>query len=212
MAKIYLSNVSCLNDDILFNKAYSLVDKNRQEKIDKLNFRKDKILSLGSYVVLLYSLKQEKYNKPLTFTYNENGKPYLKNIYFNISHSGDYVMCAISNEEIGCDIEKIKEIDMKIAKRFFCESEYQNIITTKDDDLFFKYWTLKESYMKNVALGLSLGLNNCEIVLDENIHLKDNSKFKFNNYTKGDYVYSVCHFDNEVTIKEINIEDLLNNC
>ena len=49
-------------------------------------------------------------------------------ICFNRSHSGKYVLFAVSEMEIGCDIEKIKEVKWKLAKRFFSEKEYDFLV------------------------------------------------------------------------------------
>ena len=60
-------------------------------------------------------------------SYNENRKPFLKNhpIHFNLSHSHECAILAMSEKPIGIDIEKIRDtLDVsKIAERFFCENE-----------------------------------------------------------------------------------------
>lgn len=58
-------------------------------------------------------------------------KPYIKNsndLYFNISHSCDWIICAWSNHEIGVDLENIRHIDLDIARVQFCNDEYTYII------------------------------------------------------------------------------------
>ena len=94
-----------------------------------------------------------------------SGKPYFadSHLYFNISHSQDWVICAISDVEIGCDIEKVQPANLQIAERFFCPEEYHHIAkqrsTLERNLLFYRYWTLKESFLKATGLGLSLPLN-----------------------------------------------------
>ena len=78
------------------------------------------------------------------------GKAYISNhedIYFNLSHSGKMVACAISDREVGVDVELIDPtIDLNIAKHYFYNSEYENIMNCENSsDEFFKYWVLKES-------------------------------------------------------------------
>ena len=63
----------------------------------------------------------------------ENGKPYLKNggMYFNISHSGDYVVLATADSEVGVDIEKIVSADDAVADRCFTAEERKWITLEK---------------------------------------------------------------------------------
>ena len=84
---------------------------------------------------------------------NENGKPYFANgPYFNISHSGRYVLMAVSTAEIGVDIEEIKDKDMSSLVRIFNEAEAKMI---KEHSDFYYLWCAKESLIK--CMGLSVG-------------------------------------------------------
>ncbi len=84
---------------------------------------------------------------------NENGKPYFANgPYFNISHSGRYVLMAVSTAEIGVDIEEIKSKDMSSLVRIFNEAEAKMI---KEHSDFYYLWCAKESLIK--CMGLSVG-------------------------------------------------------
>ena len=83
----------------------------------------------------------------------ENGKPYFLNgPYFNISHSGRYVLMAVSTAEIGVDIEEIKNKDMSSLVRIFNEAEAKMI---KEHSDFYYLWCAKESLIK--CMGLSVG-------------------------------------------------------
>ena len=48
-----------------------------------------------------------------------HGKPYVvgPNLHFNVSHSGDLVVCALHDRPIGIDVEQIREINMRLADR-----------------------------------------------------------------------------------------------
>ena len=84
---------------------------------------------------------------------NENGKPYFANgPYFNISHSGKYVLMVVSTAEIGVDIEEIKDKDMSSLVRIFNEAEAKMI---KEHSDFYYLWRAKESLIK--CMGLSVG-------------------------------------------------------
>ena len=84
---------------------------------------------------------------------NENGKPYFANgPYFNISHSGKYVLMVVSTAEIGVDIEEIKDKDMSSLVRIFNEAEAKMI---KEHSDFYYLWCAKESLIK--CMGLTVG-------------------------------------------------------
>lgn len=110
-------------------------------------------------------------NQCIQFGYNDYGKPFLKesgDFHFNISHAGDWVVMAMSQFEVGVDIENIVPLDIEIARRFFSSYEYQQlkkIPPALQLDHFFQIWTLKESYSKMIGSGLALDMTSFSIVL-----------------------------------------------
>ena len=87
----------------------------------------------------------------------ENGKPYIKsheNIFVSISHSGDMVVCAVSDRPVGIDTEKIRAYNPAVARKVFHENE---IMT---DSLYTKKWTILESALKLDGTGISELRNN----------------------------------------------------
>lgn len=210
MIKLAYCNVENLD----LSRGYNLVSSKRKEKIDFYRFEKDKKLSCGAYLLALKMIREEGFKNP-EFKTHEFGKTYIANyedIYFNISHSGKMVCCAISDKEIGSDIEYTDpDIDLNIAKNYFYNSEYENIMNSKNpSDKFFKYWVLKESYMKYTGLGFRLELNDFEILLGKNIKLKnDKYNLKFNLFDVGEYkLASAGHFKTK-KLNEIDTNDLL---
>jgi 4'-phosphopantetheinyl transferase len=90
-------------------------------------------------------------------TYGKKGKPYLNNgLFFNISHSGDYVILGIAEEEIGVDIEQIRSHKKSLAEQCFTEIEREWLDKQESEEAFFILWTAKESIMKGSGLGFSL--------------------------------------------------------
>ena len=109
----------------------------------------------------------------LQFSYGEKGKPYLQGEgmpFFNCSHAGDLVLCAVSDREIGCDIEVCGKSGAKIAKRFFQPAEQQWIQAADPKEqpgIFCELWTRKESFLKACGQGLSLPMNSFSVLTEE---------------------------------------------
>ena len=167
--------------------------------------------SLLGRVLLSFILYKSGKVEKLTFTYGGNGKPYLKDkrVFFNISHSGNYVICSISESEIGCDVQILSEYKERIAKRFFTEEEHKILNSSENpSEDFTRLWTLKESVLKKNGEGITGGLSafcfaDC---LYENSFIKFGYHFKVSR-TDGAYI-SVCSDKEEKGITEINKEEI----
>lgn len=175
MNRVYIIDVSKLEKEFPYEELYEKASSYRKEKVDKLVFKKDKILSLCVDYLLRYALNEIgiEYNN-IEIDFEKNNKPILKNIegvYFNLSHSKEIAICAISNNEIGCDVQKKIGNNLEIANRFFCKEEIDLINKSKTvkqkEDMFYRLWTLKESYMKALGLGLNIGLSQFQIQFDK---------------------------------------------
>lgn len=191
------------------SESYDLLPETRKKKVDNFRFLKDKKLSAGAYLLLDKMLGEENITEP-QFKTDRYGKAYISNhedIYFNLSHSGKIVACAISDMEVGVDVEITDpEIDLNIARNYFYNSEYENIMKSDNpSEEFFKYWVLKESYMKYTGLGFNLSLDSFEIILDDEIKLKNNDELKFNLFEIKNYKLAVCSQYNLEKIHEYHL-------
>ena len=162
--KIYLACVRPLQDEKVFARFFAQASQERKEKILRYRFEKDRLLSLGADALLRHALRENGfYLEELVYGYGEKGKPFLPQLpdfCFNWSHSGEFVMLTVSDREVGCDIEEIRPVELKLARFAFDPQEYQQVAAcsgAERDELFFRYWVLKESYMKALGEGLSLG-------------------------------------------------------
>ena len=115
----------------------------------------------------LLSVLDRKVAEPC-YRYGESGKPYLTNVsfLFNLSHSGDYVFCGVSEQEIGVDIQKIQEkCSLRLAKRFFAAPECQALEACGEEEMrrrmFFRMWVRKEAYGKLTGKGIAGTVGKC---------------------------------------------------
>lgn len=181
MVKVYYGNISPVKESEIFQQCLERVDERRRNKISRCKQNGDKYRSLLAGVLLRYGLEQEGIAyETVVFAENSHGKPFLKSpegIFFSISHSEDYVVCAFSTQNLGVDIEdrqricRKKAMLEKIAKRSFTEDEYiryeniQNFV--EKCEYFLRLWTRKESCSKAVGLGLGMDFSQMDVSSDE---------------------------------------------
>ncbi len=167
--------------------------------------------SLCGRVLLGYILKNQFGINSFSYRYGENGKPYLKGEkpYFSISHSGDCVICCVSDNEIGCDTEIIKPYNPKIGRRFFTAREADLLEKAENkDELFTKLWTLKESILKKEATGIVGGLDTycfADFAQEERFFSYGNSFFTVRS---GEYMISVCSEREEIKTENVTKEKI----
>ena len=109
-------------------------------------------------------------------------------LFFNLSHTKEYVVCCISDQEVGIDIEYTRPINELVIKKCFSKSE-QDFVKTDHD--FTKVWTLKESYIKNIGTGLKTKLNSFSTI--ENKEITKVSNLMFTSVQIDNYHLSICH-------------------
>ena len=119
--------------------------------------------------------------------------------------------------------EKITEPDFKIGKYgkayisnhedfHFNLSHSNKMVLCAISDMevgFFKYWVLKESYMKYTGLGMNLKLDSFEIMIEDEIRLKNDSKeLKFNLFDIKDYKIGIAGHYNVSELIELDISEI----
>lgn len=180
---ININDVEFVNEEIIWmqtgrKESFSrYLSTDRLEQSAKFKHEADRKRSLCAGYLLNHALIElgVDLKEPARIAYEEpNEKPYLQDypgIHFNLSHSGDYAVCALNNQPVGIDIEECKGVKEKIAERFFTAEEYEDIHRIKDEwertKRFYTYWVLKESFMKATGLGMQLPMNAFRIHLGD---------------------------------------------
>jgi 4'-phosphopantetheinyl transferase len=148
-------------------KYYNLIDEDylpllSSDEIAKANrFKQDadkRRFITGRYFIRhIISKKFHQVPADIVLKYTEFNKPFLPDIEFNIAHSGNYLLVAISNNAIGIDIELINDaFDYKaMLYDIFNANEIACINTSEDKTLsFYTFWTRKEALLKATGEGL----------------------------------------------------------
>lgn len=154
-----------------------------------------------------------------------NGKPFVqggKTIYFNLSHSADVIVLAVTEEgEIGVDVERVnREFEWKRVDSVLALSEIDWIQENESTDpfsvyqRFFQIWTLKESYIKCTGHGMSSHLKKLNFhVFSEHIQFFDathdaqnTEQYHFQSYIYDcNFIFSIC-LQQSHNIERFNME------
>lgn len=182
-----------------YNKIYPL-KKYKISKYIKENLKYSSIIG----EILLNELLKKHYKieyKDLAFEVNDYGKPYIKNksVFYNISHSFDYIITVISDCEIGVDIEKIRITPIKNINQFATNKEKEYILFNNNDieKRLFEIYTLKEAYFKMKGSNLNhIKEVEFEVIDYNNIICSDkNVSLKLINELEG-YIIAICEKTN----------------
>ncbi len=141
-----------------------------------------KIQSLAGRSLLSRALKEvyglkievEEFEHEISVT--DQGKPYLKNyteIHFNISHCDDWVACIVSDAPVGIDAEQTGNYCKGMERKILTQSELTALSAVEEDEemykrQFFRFWTLKEAYLKYKGSGFWENPKDVEFYL--NVH------------------------------------------
>jgi 4'-phosphopantetheinyl transferase len=76
---------------------------------------------------------------------------------FNITHSGDHVLLALSDREVGIDLQEHRGLKLQeTADRFFSAEEAEALRSAGEErtELFYRLWTRREAYGKTLGCGV----------------------------------------------------------
>lgn len=160
MIRVWIADVTPLYEKKCYSRYYEGLPSFRKEKADALKYLSRRVQSVGVWALW----------EKMRHTYDLE-----ENVSFNLSHSGSWVMCAAQTEgegaRVGCDIEKIGQLRINVAERRFCRAEYEEIVGGKTEEeqteRFFRFWVLKESFMKATRRGMALPMDSFRIRLGD---------------------------------------------
>ncbi len=169
MTEVYALRVPGTLDRQLFEELLGQIGPDKRERLLTLVKEADQLRGLFGDLLLRSVImgKTGLANNDISFAVNRYGKPYLKGwqgLHFNLSHSGTWAVAAVDTRPVGVDVQRVETVDLDIAQHYFSDDEYRDLLTQPDKvSYFFDLWTLKESYMKIVGMGLSMPLDSFSI-------------------------------------------------
>ena len=175
-----------------YEKWFSVMSEEKQKRVEGFKAIEDKKRTVAGDMLARKAVAEWCGIKPenIVFKLGEHGKPYVKDldVHFNISHSENLVVCAVADKPVGIDIERIRPINLSIAKRICTEKELEYLFGflpsktdfKKTDDRqtllrFFELWTAKEAFAKCQGKGLK----NISLPMQKEVekHIIDNEYF-----------------------------------
>lgn len=167
-------------DQATFNQSqfWQWLAPDEQERGNRFRFERDRTRFICGRGIVRHILSQYLAQAPeaIRFTYSDRGKPSIATaclppdlaaFSFNVSHSNQWLLCAIAPDlQVGIDLEAFRDIEaIKLAERFFVPSEQQWLKSQPTEQLeaaFYELWVCKEAYLKAVGTGL-VGLADIEV-------------------------------------------------
>ena len=173
----------------------------RREKALQYKKLDDRKRSVLAFALLQRTLRKEYgITEVPEFVYNQFGKPSLPNlsIHFSLSHCNDAVACAVSDHNIGIDVESIVPYNPDVARRVCSPAELEMLEKSTNKDVeFIKIWTAKEAVSKYEGMGLSLPFSEIDVA-------------KYSTDTKicfEKYCITVCGIRNEIDFKFYSLNE-----
>lgn len=138
------------------------------------------------------------------------GKPVFasrRDIWFSLSHSGQYAMCAVSTEPVGADVQQMRQVKLTIARRLHPGERawLESVDPARQNGEFFRLWARKEAWVKAVSKGQMLSLSQTDVTADP-------PGWRFEDYTlSGDHRAAVCLREGEAVspLTVLTTEELL---
>lgn len=171
---VWCTHLDDVHDPVLLQRYWLLLAETEQMQAQRFHFPADRHRYLVTRVLLRTVLSRYAPVPPAQwrFSYNAYGKPAVANdgvqtarIAFNLSHSGHLVVLCIScDHALGIDTECLhgRTPCMDTAQRYFCAEEtlaLEACPAPLRTERFYRYWTLKEAYIKARGMGMSIPLD-----------------------------------------------------
>ncbi|MGB8453569.1 MAG: 4'-phosphopantetheinyl transferase superfamily protein [Anaerocolumna sp.] len=203
-------NISDFTDE-LYNNYISFLPPERLARAERYMHMADKKECVIAYLLFRIGILSEYgIHEAPAFCYGIYGKPYLTeypHIHINLSHCRQGIACAISSCEVGVDIQDWILSDQRLLTRVCSNKEIDMVNKSQEKHkLFTTFWALKEAYIKNLGVGLSFSIKNCDFSFVEMDMFGKFGKMFSLQYTES-YCLAVCNNDKFIQTKYISTHE-----
>ncbi|MDO4739876.1 MAG: 4'-phosphopantetheinyl transferase superfamily protein [Eubacteriales bacterium] len=166
MIRILCADLSGM-DEQAYAALWERAHPERRAQAQRYRMHADAQRCLAADALLRRALGTDDYTVEKT----PSGKPFVvgrERFFYNLSHSGERVVIAYGESEVGVDIERHRpDADAAaIARRFFAPEEERYVMQDAAGMLarFYEIWTAKESYVKYLGTGLRTSLSSFSVL------------------------------------------------
>lgn len=208
--QVYYATIDALTLDAYQYYLHRLPETERS-KVLRYRRHQDAYLSVLGKALLMRGLADSDYDYNLIHNYKITafGRPYmLSGPKFNISHSGNVAVCALSENAVGADIEEVKQIDIDLFVDYFIPEEW-NFIQTAPNPIaaFYTLWCQKEAVVKADGKGLSNSLKDV-VTLRHQTELNETIYHTQLHSIYPDYIMATASTCNHEVVKLIQVHTL----
>ena len=151
-------------DESAYARALALLPRERQVKAGSLRFAADRFRSVAVWLLLERLLAGAGIDASgRELSKNAFGKPSFadgRGPQFNLSHGGDWVLAAVGEGLVGCDVERVTRVREDVVAACFAPAERDYVASFRGETAraraFCRVWVRKEAYVKADGRGLSL--------------------------------------------------------
>lgn len=181
---------------------YAQASSERKQRAQHYLRQEDKLRCVVAEALLKTALGTDRFQ----IEKNDCGKPYIQDrpdFYYNLSHSGRYVVIAWGKTEVGIDVQQHDATTNReaIAARFFAPDEQE--YARQDLQRFYEIWTKKESFLKYNGKGLHMALRSFS-VLDPALKRRF-----FHRHLPDGYSLSLCTEEDIYELTRLDVQQLI---
>ena len=188
--------------------APELLPRWRRRRFERLRYAPARDESLAAGLLWRYVMERHGVDPEEPVRFLQAGKPVFarrKDLYFSLSHSRPYAMCAVSDHPVGADVQKIKPVHMSIARRLhFRERDWLAAQPTSEQTRsFFRIWARKEAWVKAVSRDELLSLAQEDVT-------RDIPGWHFTEYVPGqEHLAAVCAREGDIaTVVTVEMDEI----
>ena len=171
----------------------------RRSRVRSFHFEKDRLLCLGAGWLMMKGLGILRESE---LRFGENGKPFAPGYpAFNLSHSGEWVLLAVDDNDVGCDIEQVRFVNgLRMGRIVFTDRELREIENARDKTgVFFDLWTKKEALLKCMGKGFHREAKSVEVC--SGLFRDGEEAYYLRTRRFADYTLSVCSRKREFSVE-----------
>lgn len=197
-------------EEILPEKLLAFLPPWRRERMERLKHPPARQESLAAGLLLGYVMDRWGISPWEPVSALPAGKPVFpgrEDVWFSLSHSGRYALCAVSTQTVGADVQLMRPVNLSMARRLHPEERdwLSRQAEEEREDAFYRLWTRKEAWVKAVSEERTLSLSETDV-----IHRLPGLTFR-DWVLPGGYRASVCAREEEIPeIRPLTGDDISN--